>query len=241
MENENLDLDVKPTGNKDLWLFLIVVDIVLLCVFGFFLYKHFSVRLFQTPTAAAEETIVPSEEEIDQVIIPAKPAEIAKPAPVAAKPKPAAEKPVARTVVEDEEDTWVSEIIFSDEEPAKPAAKPAETKPAAKPAETKPAQTKPADTKPAAKNTKKSVIVAANSQGKYRRVTFRWFGGGKKVEIVSGFTMTKPQALTKKDGYWEITLSISPGTYKFLYIIDGQNRTDPYSPEKDGRSVVVIQ
>ena len=51
MENENLDLEVKPAGNKDLWLFLIIVDIVLLCVFGFFLYKHFSASLFQTESS----------------------------------------------------------------------------------------------------------------------------------------------------------------------------------------------
>ena len=38
MENENLEFDVKPAGNKDLWLFLIVLDIIFLCVFGFFLY-----------------------------------------------------------------------------------------------------------------------------------------------------------------------------------------------------------
>lgn len=28
MENENLELDIKPAGNKDLWLFLIIVDII---------------------------------------------------------------------------------------------------------------------------------------------------------------------------------------------------------------------
>ncbi len=237
MENENLDLDEKPTGNKDLWLFLIIIDIVLLCVFGFFLYKHFSGHLFQGTPAAEESISAVLEEEVPQVVIPAQPVKKAE-AP-AAKPQSVASAPKEDLL----EDDWMEQIIAAEDETVKPAAK-QEVKPAAKP-ETKPAtQTaKPAaqTTKPAAKNTKKSVIIASNPQSKYRRVTFRWYGDGKKVEIVSGFTMTKPQALTKKDGYWEITLSISPGTYKFLYIIDGQNRTDPYSPEKDGRSVVEVK
>ena len=88
---------------------------------------------------------------------------------------------------------------------------------------------------------KESVLVKVNPKSKYRRVTFRWFGEGKKVSIVSGFTMAKPQALKKKDGYWETTLSIAPGTYKFLYVIDGVNTLDPYSDEKDGRSLLVLE
>ena len=52
MENENLDLDIKPAGNKDLWLFLIIIDIIFLCVFGYFVYKHFSARVFDAPANA---------------------------------------------------------------------------------------------------------------------------------------------------------------------------------------------
>ena len=77
--------------------------------------------------------------------------------------------------------------------------------------------------------------------GKYRQVTFRYYGEGKNVAVVSGFTMAKPRALRKKDGYWETTLSISPGTYKFLYVVDGVQKTDPYAEEKDGRSVLVVE
>ena len=88
---------------------------------------------------------------------------------------------------------------------------------------------------------KKSVIIASSNGGKYRRVTFRWYGEGKKVAIVSGFTMAKPQALKKRNGYWETTLSIAPGTYKFLYVVDGQNTLDPYSQEKDGRSLLIVK
>ena len=55
MENENLEFDVKPAGNKDLWLFLIILDIILLCVFGFFLYKHFSTKIFNPSAIASVE------------------------------------------------------------------------------------------------------------------------------------------------------------------------------------------
>ena len=210
MENENLDLDVKPTGNKDLWLFLIIVDIVLLCVFGFFLYKHFSNYLFQiTPTTVAEETAAPAEPETQVAIVE-------ETISVAQEPQ---EPLSAQLKQEQTQPNLVAEIIAAEEK-----------------TEEQPVQT------PAASADKKvSVVVTSNPKSKYRRVTFKWFGEGKKVQIVSGFTMSKPQNLTKKNGHWETTLSILPGTYKFLYIIDGKNTQDPYSPEKDGRSVVVIK
>lgn len=229
MENENLDLDVKPAGNKDLWLFLIIVDIIFMCVFGFFLYKHFSVSLFDGAQPRAEQpgaavSSQPEEQlpviDVDEVtpiettsvaaepekVLPAEPKQV----PAQAEKAPAKPKP---------EETLVSSIL-----PAEPEDKPAQ------------AEEKPAN------ETKKSVIVAVNPKSsKYRRVTFRWFGEGKKVAVVSGFTMSKPVSLKKKKDYWETTLSIAPGTYKFLYVVDGVNTKDPYSEEKDGRSVLVVE
>lgn len=229
MENENLDLDVKPAGNKDLWLFLIIVDIIFMCVFGFFLYKHFSVSLFNGAQVRAEQPAdashVSGEEQLPVVdvaeITPIETTSVAA-APAEAKPEkvqPAApqEKPAAAPV----------EVPMTTLIPAEPAK-----------AEKPVAQD---EAKPAAE-AKKSVIVAVNPRSsKYRRVTFRWFGEGKKVSIVSGFTMSKPQPLKKKKDYWETTLSIAPGSYKFLYIVDGVNVTDPYSEDKDGRSVLIVE
>lgn len=207
MENENLDLDIKPAGNKDLWLFLIIVDIIFLCVFGFFLYKHFSTRLFNAPvnpSAAVEQTEtveVPEIVETDVVI-----------GEEAIAVESVAAEPVSNTV---------------------PEAKPEPVKaPEVKPVE---------EAQPAAEEKKESVIIKVNPKSKYRRVTFRWFGEGDKVAVVSGFTMAKPQALKKRGDYWETTLSIAPGTYKFLYVVDGKNMLDPYSEEKDGRSLLVIK
>lgn len=208
MENENLDLDIKPAGNKDLWLFLIIVDIIFLCVFGFFIYKHFSARLFEAPSPAVSEQTetveVPEITETDIVVT---------------------DEPI---VVDS-----VAAAPVSNTEAA------AVVQQAPKPQEAKPAETVPAVV--AQPEKKESVIIKVNPKSKYRRVTFRWFGGGDKVSIVSGFTMAKPQALKKRGDYWETTLSIAPGTYKFLYIIDGKNTLDPYSEEKDGRSLLVIE
>lgn len=205
MENENLELDIKPAGNKDVWLFLIIVDIIFLCVFGFFLYKHFSARLFDAsaaPRAEQTETVdVPEVAETDLIV---------------------ADEPIA-----------VESVA------AEPVAKPVEIPVMAVIEQQKKEEAKEADK--AAQDKKESVLVQVNPKSKYRRVTFRWYGEGDKVSIVSGFTMAKPQALKKRGDHWETTLSIAPGTYKFLYVIDGKNTLDPYSEEKDGRSLVVVK
>ena len=198
-------------NHKDIWLFLIIVDVIFLCVFGFFLYKNLSARLLapqepaKKPLATAEEVQpVAEQEEVvlvqDEVTLPQ-----AVPAAEPVEPEPA---PIAETPVE---------------EPKVAAAEDAQ----------------PQEPAPAEK--KESVIIKQKANSKYRQVTFRYYGEGKKVAVVSGFTMAKPRALTKRDGYWETTLSISPGTYKFLYIVDGQQITDPYSEEKDGRSLLVVK
>lgn len=191
------------TGNKDLWLFLIIIDVVFLCVFGFFLYKNLSARLLSSegekqPAPAAEQEAAPAPEE-----------EIAM-----------AEEVVAVT-------------------PSVPAAQPQpEPKPAAP--EVKPAEPEPQpQAQPAEK--KESIVVKTNGKSRYRQVTFRYFGDADSVSVVSGFTMAKPRALKKRGDHWEVTLGIAPGTYKFLYIVDGKQTLDPYAEEDDGRSVLVVK
>ena len=208
MENDSQELDIKTSSNKDMWLFLIVLDVIFLCIFGFFLYKHFMAKLERpTPmTVVQTETVEALPEEITEVT-QTKTVEV--PLPEEGKPEPTQEA---------KEETAV-------------AVGPEESAPVA---EEVPTQTPPA-------SVKESIVVTNVPNSKYRRVTFKWFGDGKKVSIVSGFTMSKPQALKKVGDHWETTLSISPGTYKFLYIIDGKNTQDPYSAQKDGRSLVVIK
>ena len=184
------------TGNKDVWLFLIIVDVVFLCVFGFFLYKNLSARLLApadpTEIVAAVEEVAPAPE-VEEVV------EVA--------PAPAAEPQTPVVAPEPE--------------------KKAEPAPQAEPAQ------------PAEK--KESILIKTNPKSKFRQVTFRYYGEGQKVAVVSGFTMAKPRALAKKNGYWETTLAIAPGSYKFLYVVDGEQITDPYSEQKDGRSVLVVK
>ncbi len=216
MENENFDLEQKPvSANKDLWLFLIVVDIVFLCVCGFFLYKNLSARFFMP----VEETEVVAEEQAA-----AQPDLLAEVLP---ETKKETKTPAAPAVKAPKVQEIAAEPVVVVPEPvAEPAPKAAEQEQPAEQAE-----------KPA----KASVVVADNPKSsKYRRVTFRYFGEGKKVSIVSGFTMAKPQALRKKNGAWETTLSIAPGKYRFLFIVDGVNTPDPYSPQENGRSVLIV-
>lgn len=220
MENENFDLEQKPvSANKDLWLFLIVVDIVFLCVCGFFLYKNLSARFFMP----VEETEVVAEEQAA-----AQPDLLAEVLPETKKETKKETKTPAAPAVKAPK---VQEIA------AEPAVVVPE--PVAAPAPKADEQEQPAEQ--AEKPAKASVVVADNPKSsKYRRVTFRYFGEGKKVSIVSGFTMAKPQALRKKNGAWETTLSIAPGKYRFLFIVDGVNTPDPYSPQENGRSVLIV-
>ena len=217
MENENRDF--KTSSNKDLWLFLIVLDVALLGAFGFFLYKHFTAQVF-TPldNAAVSAEVVEDFAPVDTLeVVTAEeenPSLAAQPQEPQAVPLPA-EKPLVPQ--------------------PQPAVTPA---PADQPAEVPQAQTPAVQAQTPAK---KSVVVTPVNGSKYRRVTFKWFDPADTVSIVSGFTNRKPQPLKKVGDHWETTLSIAPGTYKFLYVINGKNTRDPYSPAKDGRSVVVVE
>ena len=210
MQNNSQELESKSSSNKDLWLFLIVLDVIFLCVFGFFLYKHFAGQLLnptpaqpvQAPpqtheelTLSGEENILPTTEELPVVVV---------------------DEPTLQPVQE--------------------VASVAESAPVVKEKAPSVVEEKPVEQTP----TKESIVVTPTG-GKYRRVTFRWFEPAETVSIVSGFTNRKPQALKKVGDYWETTLSIAPGTYKFLYIVDGKNTRDPYAQEQDGRSVLVVK
>ena len=191
------------TGNKDLWLFLIIIDVVFLCVFGFFLYKNLSARLLSSegekqPAPVAEQEAAPAPEE---EIAVAEEVVAVTPSVPAAQPQP-------------------------EPQPAAPEVKPAEPEPQP--------QAQPAEKK-------ESIVVKTNGKSRYRQVTFRYFGDADSVSVVSGFTMAKPRALKKRGDHWEVTLGIAPGTYKFLYIVDGKQTLDPYAEEDDGRSVLVVK
>ncbi len=78
--------------------------------------------------------------------------------------------------------------------------------------------------------------------GKWRKVTFRYFDDAKSVAIISGFTMRKQSPLKKVKGIWETTLTIAPGTYNYMFVVDGNEVKDPYNKqENNGRSVINIK
>lgn len=207
LEENQSTLETRPAGNKDLWLFLIVLDAVFLCIFGFFIYQHFAERVFASSnpavTSAGTETMQESALLVETDAIEAEEIvpQLEKEEPLAPQGTPSS------SVVEEVSNTVQEEPLAS----------------------------------VAVKEEPKQSIIIAPSKGKYRQVTFRWFGAGKQVAVVSGFTMSKPKALKKMGDYWEVTLGIEPGSYKFLYIIDGQNTLDPYAPQKDGRSVLEVK
>ncbi len=169
MENENLDLEAKPAGNKDLWLFLITVDIVFLCIFGFFLYKHFATGIFKAPSSVdatavvAEESVADVEDVINVEAVAVE--ERTASAPVAAEPEPVA------VVTVPIEETPLTAVLEKESKP------------------------EPVAEKLAPVEQKESILVNVNPKSKYRKVTFRWFGEGKKVQIVSGFFVFQLKSL----------------------------------------------
>ncbi|MCL2887814.1 MAG: hypothetical protein FWF35_00660 [Elusimicrobia bacterium] len=105
--------------------------------------------------------------------------------------------------------------------------------------QTQPAPQPAPQPQPQVQQKQQSVFVEP-TKGKGRKVTFKYFGAAKSVSIVSGFTMTKPQALKKIDGVWQGSFVIYPGEYKYLFIVNGVKTLDPNTEESDGRSVVTI-
>ncbi len=211
------EFEAKSTAsgnNKDMWLFLIIIDVVLMCVFGFFLYKNLSAKLLfpapeKKPIAEVEETVVMEE------------------SPVL--PTPAAEPQEEVVLTEEVKEAAVPTVQEPEKEVVVSEEKALETVKA------------PEVTKATPTEKKQSVVIQSIPNSKYRQVTFRYFGDAKDVAVVSGFTMTKPRPMVKKDGVWETTLSISPGTYKYLYVVDGKQQPDPYAEQKNGRSIVVVK
>ena len=214
-ENDTPEFETKPAVNKDVWLLLIVLDVVALCVLGFYLYKYFAPQFAKQNPAPTAVTQPAEPDVVTEDISPIAEAVLIEETAVEITPAPqpaATPAPAPKTLVEE-----ALESVEPEPAPAPvPAAKPEPEK-------------------------KQSIIVSQGKSTKYRQVTFRWFGKGKSVSIVSGFTGSKPRKLQKKKDYWETTLAIAPGTYKFLYIIDGVNKVDPYAEQKDERSILVVK
>lgn len=198
-------------SSKEMWLFLIFLDIAALCVFAYFIYSSFGGEMqkqFNAFTAARQtKNQEPSKTFVEEIIVEEDvlPAETE---PVKADtPKTEAKKEEVKETAKEEKSAVKEETINIAESPT-------ETK-------------------------KQSVFISGT--GKTRKVTFKYYGEAKKVAIISGFTSRKPVSLVKKNGVWETTLVLYPGDYKYMYIVDNVEVLDPNAPAENGRSVLKVR
>ena len=204
--------ETKKTS-KDLWLVLIFVDIIALCVFSYFIYTSFA-------NAGKKSIQIRHDAKTEDIFL--EEIDLSEP-----------EKPLQK-----EPKKEIFQEVKEEAQEPKPEVKP-QVKEEKK--EDKKEEVKEVATTPTVKQeTKESYLISGT--GKWRKVTFRYFGEAKNVAIVSGFTMRKPQNLKKVKGVWEATLTIAPGTYKYMFIVDGKEVKDPYNKqEESGRSVINIK
>ena len=212
-----------PKNSKEIWLFLIFVDIIALCVFGYFIYKSFFNNFDISslmPQASVEE-----EYSVEEIEIPQEPVPAAK--------QPVKQETVAPVVAEQPKEP-VNEVK------EQPAEQPKEEVKAEEPKQAEPAIKKEEPKTVKAEPKRQSVFVSGT--GKTRKVIFKYYGNAKSVSIVSGFTMSKPVPLKKTGKEWATTLVIYPGQYKYMFIVDGKQIPDPNaSKQVDGRSIVTIK
>ena len=222
------DLD-NTRSSKEMWLFLIFLDIVALVVFGYFIYNSFGGEI-QKKVSALTASNKPTQTFVEKVLV-----EDPK------LPATKAEEKKDTSAIKKEEVKEVAKETPKTEVKTEPAKAEKETPKAEVKAETATkTTTAPATTKtPATTEKKQSVFISG--VGKTRKVTFKYYGDAKKVSIVSGFTNRQPKALTKKDGVWETSLVLYPGNYKYLYVVDNVETLDPYAPSANGRSLLTVK
>ena len=206
----------KKKSSKDLWLVLIFVDIIALCVFSYFIYASFAGngnKKVQIKHDAKTEDVFLEEIDLTE-ILPSQEKETSKETKKEIKEAPVVIKQEVKETVQEVKSQAKQEI-----ETVKEEVKEIIT--------------------PVKENKESYKIVNA---GKWRKVTFRYFDEAKKVAIVSGFTMAKPSPLKKVNGVWETTLTIAPGTYRYMFIVDGKEIKDPYNKQEEkGRSLIIIK
>ena len=204
-------------SSKELWLVLIFVDIIALCVFSYFIYNSFANN--GNKTVQINRNLKTEEVVLEEVDLSA---------PSKKDTKKELIKEPAKEPAKEVKKEQVSEVKPQVKEEAKPLPK------------KEPKEVKSQTPEATVKESKESFKISGS--GKWRQVTFKYFDDAKSVAIVSGFTSTKPRALKKVNGVWEVTLTISPGTYRYMYVVDGKEIKDPYNnQESNGRSVIVIK
>ena len=227
------DLD-NTRSSKEMWLFLIFLDIVALVVFGYFIYNSFGGEI-QKKVSALTASNKPTKTFVEEVLVeePKLPATKAEGKKVSS---PTPKKEEVKVATKESPKTEVKT-----ETKTEPAKAEKETPKAEVKTETAPKATTAPTTAKTPATTEKKQSVFVSGVGKTRKVTFKYYGDAKKVAIVSGFTNRQPKALTKKDGVWETSLVLYPGSYKYLYVVDNVETLDPYAPSANGRSLLTVK
>lgn len=221
MQEEDIQEFEGKKSSKEIWLFLVFIDIIALCVLGFFVYTSFFDSLNVSVSASAKDQPFLEEVLVEDVkVTPSKPAE--KEEPVKAEPK-----------AEPKKETPKQEVAVPAPKEAAPAA------PEVK-ADTKPEQPAAPAVKPASFEPKKQSVFVSGT-GKTRKVTFKYYGEAKSAAVVAGFTMRKPIAMKKSGKEWSTTVIIYPGEYRYMYVIDGKETVDPNAKEDGGKSVLIVK
>ncbi|MFA6317155.1 MAG: hypothetical protein WC943_07035 [Elusimicrobiota bacterium] len=202
----------KPFGSQGLWMGLLVVDSLLIAVFGSYLGVVGMKAYHQWKGKPGASVAVQSKAQPKPE--PAK-TETAK--PETAKPEPAKPEP--------------SKPETAKPEPAKPEpAKPETAKTAAKPAKEPP----PPSLSASNDTLEKAVSVefshhAPNAKSVKLAGAFLVRSGGRK-DMVRG-----------SGGDWDLTLFLKPGTYRYWFLEDGKKKVDPRNSKVErGASVVVV-
>lgn len=214
-------------SSKEIWLVLIFVDLIALCVFSYLIYSSFinsDKKEIKINRDQKTEQVVLEEIDLSETIKQEPKKEVKE---IRQEPKQEQKQEPLQQLEKEVKQEIVAEVKaqVKEEEKALPKKEPKEVK-----------------TQTETKTNIKKESVKISGSGKWRQVTFKYFDAAKSVAIVSGFTSTKPRDLKKVNGVWEITLTISPGTYRYMFVVDGKEVKDPYNKqESNGRSVVVIK
>lgn len=228
-ETGNAGSPEKPAAgffaSPKLWAILLIVDSLFVVVFGGALannfYQHWSEPAIaaKTPPPAkpkpAPEPVKPPEEE------PAKPPEPPK-APVAAAQPKTDQQPAAKS----------------------PPPKPSLVQSAPKPRET-PKPQQPGQT-PKTEMVKAAPAAAAPSVEKVKALPVEFSLNSpkaKKVQLAGAFIVRggKKDMTRGADGTWTITVYLTPGTYRYTFLVNGMKSIDPKNSKIDrGASVISV-
>ena len=68
--------------------------------------------------------------------------------------------------------------------------------------------------------------------------------GARRVQLIGAFIVHggKKDMVKDSDGFWSLTLYLTPNTYRYHFFVDGRKKLDPANPAADrGYSVVTVR